>query len=100
MTGPPRKERMAIHMSACLSNRSQAGDQGDDRDTEQDAANRFGVADRRRYLIFQVWIAERIGARVETLHHSAGDGEAIAPCDRQRVPTERLQSCPHVTTPP
>lgn len=99
MRGPPRNERIASHISVDLSSCPQPRDNGDDRDAEQDAPDHLGIADRRRYLVSQVWIAQRFGEHIDPLHRNADDGEAITPRHRQRVKAGGLDFGPHVTAP-
>src|ERR1700722_10290571 len=95
MTGPPRKDRMAIHMLTALSDRPQTGNDGDDGNTEQHASRHLGIANRRADLILQVRITQGVGYRIEALHQYPGECEAITPRDRQGVEAEGFDLAPH-----
>src|SRR5260370_808712 len=95
MTGPPRNEMIAIHILVCLSQRAQPGDDGHDGYAQQNPPDRFCIANGRRDLILDAWIAQGIRNRIDGLHHGTGDGEAVAPRHGQGVEAEGLDARPH-----
>src|SRR5258708_4522001 len=95
MTGPPRNDKIVIHISGTLSKRTQAGDHRDDGNAEQDAPRRSRIANRSADLILEVWITQSIGNGIEALHGRTRKGEAIAPRDRKRVEAAGFNAPPH-----
>src|ERR1700689_4970148 len=88
MTGPPRKLKIAIHMLRRFPERAQTGNDGHNRNAQQDATGGLCIPYRRTDLILQAWVTQGIRDGIETLQYRPGECEEVTPRNRQGVETE------------
>jgi hypothetical protein len=95
MTGPPRNDMIAIHMSGRPSQRAQPRHDCDKGDAQQYASGDPGIPDRGGNLTPEVGVPQGVRDVIDDLQRGADKRQTIAPCNRQRTEASFLNLREH-----